>query len=319
MRLKNYIRTWIKSLSLSKMIPAILFAISHKQQHGFLLLLLIISSYPLFSQDVIISGEGRVLVNDPRKTKLQYEFEAEQIAKENALDKEFGTMLRSNYERLTVTEMQGRSVAFNSDIRSNYISSYPNGEWIKDKSKNCTEEKDEKGNYWLICYVTGYARKIESAAVGFESFLLDGTDPKLNKTTTFVDGEKGYLYFKSPENGYLTVFYDDFNEVQCLIPYSKSKEKSLKVEANHEYILFSQVEDLTFYTEMPSDFNLVYVLFSPNQIDGYNYNPPENLKGGYFKSKSMSRENFQEWFQKNRIRNNLLQVQIIGVSITRTP
>jgi hypothetical protein len=302
------------------MIPAIILTTSHKQQYGFVVLLLIVINCPsMLSQDVFVSGEGKVLVNDPRKTKFQYEFEAEQIAKENALDKEFGTMLRSNYERLTVTEMQGRSVAFNSDVRSNYVSSYPNGEWIKDKSKNCSEEKDEKGNYWLTCIVTGYARKIESASVEFESFMLDGTNPKLDKTTSFVDGEKGYLYFRSPENGYLTVFYDDFNEVQCLIPYSKSKEKSLSVEGNHEYILFSQVEDLSFYTEMPSDFNLVYVLFSPNQIEGYTYNPPEKRIDNYYKSKSMSRENFQEWFQKNRIRNKDLQVQIIGVTITKSP
>jgi hypothetical protein len=293
-------------------------------------LLFLMKSCFLFSQEVLVYGESSVLINDPLITRLQYENKALNMAVENAIEKAFGTSVMSNYDRLTVTEMQGRSVAFNNDIRSSYISTFPNGTWIKDETKNCIEGKDIKGNYWLTCKVTGYARKIESARVQFVAYTLDGINKELNKSETFINGEDGYLYFRSPDYGFIVVFYDDMKTIQRCIPYNASKETYFKVETNREYIFFSpdkcdymsdkkQVDQIEFYTEMPLDYNQFYVLFSPTPFGGYFYNPPEALKGGYTTFKSMERESFHKWLQENRTRNKDLQVQIIGVKITRTP
>jgi hypothetical protein len=301
-----------------------------RQYIYFVLLLFIIKPNFLFSQEFPVSGESSVLINDPLITRLQYENKALNMAMENAIDNAFGTSVMTNYNRLTVTEMQGRSVAFNSDIRSNFISTFPNGIWIKDSTKNCIEEKDEKGNYWLTCKVAGYARKIESAKVQFIAYTLDGINPQLNKSETFNNGEDGYLYFRSPDNGYIVIFYDDMKKVQRCIPYNASKENYFKVDGNREYIFFSRnksdylsdknnVDEIEFFTEMPLDYNQFYVLFSPTPFSGYFYNPPEKLEGRYSTFKSLDRESFHSWLQENRTRNKDLQVQIIGVTITRTP
>jgi len=72
--------------------------------------------------------------------------------------------------------------------------------------------------------VTGYAKKIETATVKFIAFTLDGTNPEIDKSETFSNGESGYLYFRSPENGFVIVFYDDLEKVQRCIPYNYSSD-----------------------------------------------------------------------------------------------
>lgn len=302
-----------------------------RQQYTIILLLLILffRASTLFSQEEFVSGEYSILANDLMKTWAQYEYEALLGARENALEKAFGTSVMSSYERLTITEMQGRSVAYNSDKRSNYLNTFPNGVWIKDNKNECHETKDVNGNFWYSCKVTGYARKIESAPVKFKAFTLDGTDPLMDKSGTFVSGEDGYLYFKSPDDGFLIVFYDDMNTVQRCIPYNSMTENNFTVQNNREYIFFStekanymddvrKVDEIEFHTTKPIDYNQFYILFSPVMLAGYYINPPKVLEDGYSTFKSMDREYFQKWLQEQRIRNKDLQVHIIGVNITGT-
>jgi hypothetical protein len=309
------------------MTPALPIKTLQVQQHFFLVLLFsFINLVHSFSQDVLISGEESVLQNSPLKTKIQYEQEAYQAAIQNALDKAFGSSVVSNYERLTTTEMQGRSVSGNRDIRNNYLNTFPNGIWIQDKSKQCYEEKDAKDHWWTTCKVTGLARKMESADVHFVARTLDGTDPVKNQTEDFVSGETGYLYFKSAEPGYLIVFYDDMKNVQRCIPYNAGKGFDLKIEANKDYLFFSQqladyienkneVDQIEFYSEVPLDFNQFIIIFSPQPFKGYFLNSEEKLEDGYTTFKSMGKDSFHGWLQENRLRNKDLQVQIIGVSI----
>lgn len=305
--------------------------LSSGQQYALIVLLSgIITCHQLVAQEVMVSGEASVLENNTVKTRLQYEYEALMMARENALETVFGTSVMSEYTRSTVTEMHNRSVAFNSDKRNNFVSTFPNGIWVKDESHTCNEEKDLKGNYWLKCNITGYARKIESPKINFITYTLDGTDPNLNKSDSFTEGESGYLYFKCPDSGYIIVFYDDMEKVQRCIPYNSSNENYFQVTGNRDYIFFSknksdyisdknQVDQIEFFTEMPIDYNLFYVLFSPVPFSGYFYNPPEKLEKGYTTFKSLDRESFHSWLQENRVRNSNLQVQIIGVTINKTP
>ncbi len=300
-----------------------------KQQYGFpILLLLMFNCFMIYSQEILVSGEGSVLANDLLKTRAQYENEALLIARTDAIDKTFGSSVMSNYERLTITEMQGRSVAFNSDKRSNYLNTFPNGIWLRDESKHCYEKKDENGNFWYTCSVTGYARKIETAPVKFIAFTLDGTNPLIDKSETFANGESGYLYFRSPEKGYVIVFYDDLEKVQRCIPYNYSSDNFFTVDNNREYIFFSKekndylsdsnlIDEIEFYTEKPIDYNQFYILFSPTPFSGYFYDPPQKLENGYSTFKSMNSDSFHSWLQENRIRNKDLQVQIIGITITK--
>lgn len=290
------------------------------------LLLLFICSFAS-AQEMRVSGEASSLMVNPHITRLQYEQQTLEAAKNNAIDKAFGSSVTSNYERFSSVEMQGRSVAAQTEVRSNYLNSYPNGEWIKDISQHCKEEKDGNGKWWMNCSVTGMARELKAAEVKFVAKTLDGENSQMDGSEQFISGESGYLYFKCTDPGYLLVFYDDMKFVQRCIPYNSMPEKSLKVDSNKEYIFFSQdkanyledphmVDEIEFYTDDKLEYNQFYVLYSPRPFRGYFLDDPKEYEDGYSSFHSMSRESFQSWLQKNRIRNEDIQVQIIGITVS---
>lgn len=280
------------------------------------------------AQEVLLKGEGRVLENDPFKTKPVYELEAYRLAVNNAIEKTFGSSVSSNYERLVDTEVQGHSVVSHTDLRNNYTNTFPNGEWIRTIHKECREIKDGNGNYWMSCEVRGYASKIETAKVRFMAKTLDGIDIKRDESIDFINGEMGYLYFKSALPGFVVIFYDDMKNVQRCVPYNNMAELELEIQANKEYLFFSRqhadylldkalVNEIEFFTEQPLEYNQFYVLFSPEPFSAYFLNAPEELQGGYRSFKSMEKDSFHRWLQNNRIRNKKLEVQVIGVSIKK--
>jgi len=293
-----------------------------------LLLPFLLASTLANGQGLVISGQASTLINNMAITRYQYEEEVYRMAVINALDLEFGSSVLSNYERLTITQMEGRSVAGHSDIRNNYLNTYPNGIWVKDNSRECFEHKDDNGYYWMTCKVTGIAKRLETAQVKFIAKSLDGTDPDKDETEIFVNNEQGYLYFRAPESGYIIVFYDDMNRVQRCIPYNNMSESALKIDANREYIFFSEkhasyldkydlsvVNEIEYYSDRTLDFNQFYILFSQDPFKGYFLDPSKDLERGYKSFKSMSREGFHEWLQEERIRNKNLQVQRLSIRI----
>jgi len=295
---------------------------------GVLLFLVVFTTDLAGQKDIFVTGKASTLMNDPQKTRPQYEIETLKRARENALEKAFGSSVESKYESLVITEMEGRSVSSTREVRNNYINTFPNGRWIRDENSSAVEERDDKGNWWMTCEVTGYAREVESAPVRFKAYTLDGHDPQKNIAQSFAHGEDGYLYFRSPDEGFLVVFYDDFNSVQRCIPYNVTTEKYLKVDSDRDYIFFSggkndylsernKADRIQFYTNTPRDFNLFYVLFSSKPFSGYNVNEPDTLPGDFRTFRWLHRDEFQDWLQEQRIRNKNLQVEILDVTITR--
>lgn len=293
-----------------------------------LILLSIIALMGFSDQDILVEGEGTVMINDPSKTRQYYEITACQSAKMNALDKAFGTSVLSNYEQIMHTLLQGRNVEDHFIWRNNYLNSYPNGIWIRDKSEETIEYKDDKGNWFMKCTVSGYAREIKTVRNQLMVKTLDGPDPIHDETYSFNHGNSGYLYFKCAANGYLIIFFDDMNSIQRCVPYNKSREHQIRIDANREYIFFSggmkdyttnkdTVDMVEFYTNNDFEYNQFYVVFSPDPLGSYLLNDPVPLNNERSTFKSMPRDEFHQWLQKNRIHNKNLQVSIIGITIEK--
>lgn len=296
-------------------------------KHTFLILLSFnINLLLITAQKIVVTGQAEVLMRDPNN-KFFYEYEAKQAAIENAINSRFGTSISTNYERLTMTEIDGRSVISHTDIRNNYMNSFPNARWLGDrKEPEYSQDKDEKGNYWMKCTVTGFAEEIKSAKVEFIALTLDCTDYKKDETIQFIEGENGYIYFKSAEDGNLMIFYDDMVTIQRCLPYNAMKETLFKIVASRDYIFFSPehadyiednyiVDEIEFFTESELEYNQFYLLFSPDSFTTPILDTEQELEDGYFTFKWLKRDEFKEWLQKCRIRYPDLQVQIIGITI----
>jgi hypothetical protein len=116
-----------------------------------------------------------------------------------------------------------------------------------------------------------------------------------------------FLYFKSPVDGYLTVYLLDetIQEVFCLLPYKASGQGAYRIEHDKPYILFSAKNDLenanivdeyTMTCSREIEYNDIYIIFSPNAFTKANTN--ESTEDVL--PRQLSFEDFQKWLVKLR-------------------
>jgi hypothetical protein len=204
-----------------------------------ILSLLVVNSYFGLAQKIKTeSGTSQIRVekNMSKETALR---KVEELAKINAIENAFNTYVE---QEASLTVNSGRS-----DFRI-IGTTKVKGEWIETIDKKYIEEtKEEKGQFgiektlWITCKITG---KIKEATPKANIEFLTLSCPKQNcRSTTFTSGEQLYVYFRSPLDGYLSIYLDDGNSVSRILPYSSTPSTStIKVKADKEYMLFSPSE-----------------------------------------------------------------------------
>jgi len=161
---------------------------------------------------------------------------------------------------------------------------------------------------WITCNIKG---KIKRATPKANIEFATLSCPKLNcRSTTFTSGEQLYLHFKSPLDGYLSVYLDDGNTVNRLLPYTSAQNSSsVNVKADKDYFFFVKGEsnpelgksdEVELYTLRSHEYNTLYIIFSE-----VNYYKPilsqeKAAENGYILPKSLSKNKFEEWLSNNR-------------------
>ena len=198
------------------------------------------------------------------------------------------------------------------------------GDWIEMLDEKYIEEpqwiETKAGKElitWITCEIKGRVREASTpkAMIAYET--LNCPDIRCG-TGEFLSGERVYLYFRTPVEGYLSVFLEDEEAVFCCFPYLSMKGEQLsavKVNSDVRYILFSEnqkdnlfsltVDKPELYTNRETEVNNVYIIFS--EIP---YLKPilENEKqfddqSGYVIPRSLSKKDFNRWLAENRARN----------------
>jgi len=265
--------------------------------------------------------EANMTENDTRKI-------AEELAKINALQMAFGSTADQEFNMMMRDGKADYNVIAKTEVK---------GEWIETSdrnfSENFTTEKMPDGTRkvkWITCDIKGKARKLPARAL-IDFYPLNC--PELScRTTEFTDGADLYLYFKSPVNGYLSVFLDDGNEISRLLPDSQTSNKNMSgvpVKSDKEYLFFSsnhnslaqkEVDEynMTMLTSKNIEFNYLYIVFSEHQFvkpiltsrnihraDGDVYSFP----------KTLSSDDFQKWITKNKYTDKTFQVKKMSIMI----
>lgn len=263
-------------------------------------------SFSGFTQKVKTeSGIAQVKL-EKNMTKEQANQKVEELAKINAIENAFNTYVE---QEANITVNSGKS-----DFRI-IGTTKVKGEWIETLDKKLTEDiKDEKGPFgiektvWITCKIRG---KIKEASPKANIEFATLSCPKLNcRSTTFTSGEQLYLQFKSPLNGYLSVYLDDGNTVNRLLPYSSSQNSSsVYVKADKEYFFFVEGEsnselgkpdEIEFYTLKKIEYNTLYIIFSEENYYKPILNQEKIAENGYWLPKSLSRTKYEEWLSNNR-------------------
>jgi hypothetical protein len=246
----------------------------------------------------------------------------EELAKINAIENAFGTFVE---QESNITVNSGKS-----DFRI-VGSTKVKGEWIETLEKKFSKDfQEEKGLYgpeqtaWITCTIKGkIKRATPKANIDFSSLSC----PDLScRSTTFKSDESLYLYFKSPLNGYLSVYLEVEDTVNRLLPYSSSQNSSsVNVKADKEYFFFvtnqsvsefGKPDEVKLYTNRKQEINTIYIIFSEEDYFKPILNPEKDMKDGYFIPKSLSKNKFEEWLSQNRALLDDFLDKTISIEIT---
>lgn len=176
--------------------------------------------------------------------------------------------------------------------------------------------------------MTGKVMELKTAMIPVVTKLLfNGTDPERNeiRNYSFNDGDDMYLYFKSPVDGYLAVYivdYDDNMTTQRILPYNGQRKGVFQIEADKDYILFSEdtadteskplVRGCRMRSRTDHDFNQFYIIFSPNPfVKALDKTIDEDLPA------VINFRDFQKWLSKNRRKDLQMFVEKIFVDIIK--
>ena len=170
--------------------------------------------------------------------------------------------------------------------------------------------------------VTGRIREIVSAGIDFLAKVLrNGTEEKF-ESSDFRSGDDMYLYFRSPVDGYLTVYLLDetTQEVFCLLPYRGSGDGAYRIQHDRPYILFSAkdepqnpslVDEYTMTCSREVEYNDLYVIFSPSSFSKANASASDDE----VLPRQLSYEDFQKWLVKARKRDAQMSLVITNITI----
>lgn len=267
-----------------------------------------------------------------RIEKTMSEAEAERIcierAKIDAIEKAFGqTIIQGNstYIKNKSTGEQTES----SNIFSNISESLVNGEWIQDLKKPEIKKLLENNELYMQANVYGLIREVKSIPITFQASPLNCTNSTC-KTTTFRDGDDFYLYFKAPEDGYISIYLDDPEQQKTfrLLPYKSSKIKTTNypVKADVEYIFFSSakaaqnemVDELSMLlnnSKIP-EMNKLFILYSPKAEFGKPIINQGTANPKIETPLELHSEDFQRWLQLTR---KGTEVQLMSIILNINP
>ncbi len=278
--------------------------------------LLLLSLFPftsLFAQKVV-TVEGSYLYIVPETVSLKDAKEtALSRAQEQAMADEFGTVI--SRRSLFVSDSKQDDFYIEGDAAVK-------GEWIETIGAPTFECGFHNDELYVRCTVKGKARELKVAKVELEiDILRNGFAPEMS-STDFKSGDKVFLKFKSPVDGYVAVYlHDNANdEVMSLLPYKRDHIPALKINADEDYIFFSKrhnsyglnVQEYTLGCESEHDANTLYVVFSTHEFS----KPSLSVEDAKSALNHLNFEKFNSWIAKSQTYDSNMQVEKYVISIS---
>ncbi|MCH7512508.1 MAG: hypothetical protein IH947_00975 [Bacteroidetes bacterium] len=291
--------------------------------------LLAVGLQPAYSQKIYAAkGFAKIRLEEHLSREETRDMASEQ-AKHNAIEAIFGTYVSKDAFVDVKDGAASVTVKSESELK---------GEWLKTTKEEFREEsrriKDEYGarnEIWIICEVEGKVREITSAVIAYEFLTLNCPDVRC-RTTDFNNGESLFLQFRTPVDGYMSIYLVDEQHAYRLLPYQEMPSAYLHnvpVEADREYLFFAAgiqydyfdkfpyflVDEIYLDTDKTQEFYKLYVLFSPKPFAKPILENEVEVAGAYTTPKTLRRSNFDVWVQDNRIFNTDFFFKTLNVRV----
>lgn len=274
---------------------------------------LVVGQMQLNAQKVVSGKYTYTYVIPKYETLQQAEQSAIRIAQDQMIASHFGTMVSST-STMVISDIDGKS-----DMSSFTVGDVEvRGEWLSTNDTPVIIRDLINGEFVLTVTVSGTIREIKRNFVDFRCRILRNGEEDGFESDSFVHGDYMYLSFRSPVNGYVSIFITDGKYVQCLFPYAGMGMDDMAVDGGTEYLFFSKkhpgnmdpnrVQKVRLGCSSNIEHNRVFVVFSPNK-----YSKPVDRDNG-----SLPREldfgDFNSWLSRSRQRDldmNVKQYEIV--------
>ena len=179
------------------------------------------------------SAKGSYTYEIPKSMSYEQACQAALIKAQNdAIAEAFGLSVGEE-NTIFISNIDGKSnTSFHSATQGSV-----RGVWLADEKAPEFEKFLQDGRDWVKVTVKGKVREIVNAGIDFEVAPIRYKADKELATDVFKNGDDFFLYFKSPVDGFLTVFLFDITagEAFCLLPYQDSGKGAYPIKFNEEY------------------------------------------------------------------------------------
>jgi hypothetical protein len=261
-------------------------------------------------------GEAQIRVEN-NMTRDDARKEVRQLAIVNAIENVLGTYVEQETNIDIVEGQTNFKILGNTKVK---------GEWLETKDEKFEEftrqaegEFGDETEIWISCRISGVVREIVKPKLAFQAQSLNCPQVQC-RTEKYYRGEYLYLYFRTPTDGYLTIYLQDPEAVYRLLPYGEMMGQYLNavpVRADREYLFFSndpqhdyfpgfptdRVDELEMWTEYEKEYVNLYVIFSTVPFNKPILNAGKVIHQGMSLPKSLTTKAFNAWIKENRMFN----------------
>lgn len=266
----------------------------------------------VFAQKKTVEGSA-IFYIPATMTRAQAEEEAIRRAKIDALNKAFGnTIIASNTSILTENDERFYSNGFD----------LVKGEWIETIGKPEIKTGLDGEEIFLSVKIKGKAREKKSADIDISVKILRNGLTTNCEASEFRNGDKMYMYFVSPTDGFISIYQHDpiTDSVYCLLPYKKDGAGSVKVEHDKEYVFFSKsqssnpkiVDEYKLGCSSDGEVNTIYIIFSHNF-----FSKSSTAAVDRYTPRSTSFSDFETWKAKCQAQDAMMQVITRNIIINK--
>lgn len=217
-----------------------------------------------------------------------------ELAKAQAIKDEFGEFITSDIISTTAeTEDDLRSYFWENTV------AMAKGDWLADTKTPEINIEYIDNHLVFTAEVWGKAREIKQANADLSWKIQKPINDKKTETTEFENGERIFVNFKSPADGYVAIYLiEGDDQTSCLLPYRKDPTGKVPIKNGKEYNFFDKTIDPSasnykMSTDKPEDFNQLVIIYSPNPFTKCN-----DITGDAKHPNSLSTSDFQKWLLK---------------------
>ena len=290
-----------------------------------LIIACIFSIAPWLSAQRVLTASGSYTYYAPSNITLdQAKAIALERAKNQIIADHFGTVVGvMNHTRIE-NESGESTVSFLSLGESE-----EKGEWLETIGKPVFDVRYEDHLQVVNVTVRGTIREIIASRILTEAKVLRNGISDKYESELFKEGDELFISFTAPIDGFVAVFLYDREGVRRLLPLKYEKEGSRPVKSgirevffahrlsrydvNEDKIIESIKSEYTVTCQGDSEWNRIYVVFSPSVFSRPNDEMPEDEPQPAY----LPFEQFQRWLSKSRRQDTSMTVMIRDIMIRK--